>query len=223
MTGRPRRLALVAVLTLTGAGAGYAYWLASDDGETPRPSAAPPPIIPSAPVTPEAERQNGDRPARKAVDHRPDDAPRVAPDPPRLEIPAIDVEAHAIPLGTTANNRLQVPGNWSVVGWWRGGATPGDRGPAVVVGHVDTKTGPAVFYRLRELRAGDEIRFVRKDGSVSRFAVRRMESHSKDDFPTKEVYGPTGGAELRLITCDGSFDWSRGHYRRNRIVFAIRI
>jgi hypothetical protein len=89
-----------------------------------------------------------------------------------------------------------------------------------VVGHVDTKTGPAVFYRLRELRPGDEIKFVRSDGSSAKFIVERSESFRKDAFPTQRVYGPSRRAQLRLITCDGSFDWSRGHYRRNLVVFA---
>jgi sortase (surface protein transpeptidase) len=216
--GRLRRLALLGGLTLAGAAAGYGYWLASQDDE--RPPAASAPVIPSAPAAPQSAPRESGESARESVDHRPDEAPPVPPDPPRLEIPAIDVEAHAVPLGKTADNRLEVPHNWSVVGWWRGGTEPGGRGPAVVVGHVDTKTGPAVFYRLRELRAGDEIRFVRADGSRARFAVSRTESHSKDDFPTQAVYGPTSEPELRLITCDGSFDWSRGHYRRNLIVFA---
>jgi hypothetical protein len=89
-----------------------------------------------------------------------------------------------------------------------------------VVGHVDTKTGPAVFYRLRELAPGDEIRFVKADGSATRFIVERSRSFAKDRFPTAQVYGPTRERELRLVTCDGSFEWSRGHYRNNLVVFA---
>ena len=174
--------------------------------------------MPSAPQGESESAARGEAPRK--VDNRPAEAPPVPPDPPRLEIPAIGVEAHAIPLGTTAGDRLEVPRNWSVVGWWRDGPMPGERGPAVVVGHVDTKTGPAVFYRLRELRPGDVVRFRRADGSASSFAVERSESHAKDRFPTSKVYGPTSEPELRLITCDGSFDWSRGHYRRNLVVYA---
>jgi sortase (surface protein transpeptidase) len=210
---------LLAALTLCGAGGGYAYWAVREGDDDTDSGVIAPPVIPSAP-----EREPRDPPERQArvrtVDHRPEDAPPVAPRLPRLEIPAIGVRAHAVPLGKTAANRLEVPRNWSVVGWWREGPVPGERGPAVVVGHVDTRTGPAVFYRLRELRAGDAVRFRRRDGSVASFVVERTASHSKDRFPTAEVYGPTDGPELRLITCDGSFDWSRGHYRRNLVVYA---
>jgi sortase (surface protein transpeptidase) len=159
-------------------------------------------------------------PRHKHVDHRPDPAPRVAPRPPRIEIPAIRVKAHAIALGKTPDNRLEVPKNWSEVGWWSGGTMPGDRGPAVVVGHVDSKAGPAVFYRLRQLRAGDVVKFVRPDRATARFVVERSRSYSKTSFPTAAVYGPTRDRELRLVTCGGSFDSSTGHYVDNLVVFA---
>lgn len=113
-----------------------------------------------------------------------------------------------------------MPANWSEVGWWEGGALPGEQGSAVVVGHVDSKTGPAVFHRLRELEPGDEVRFVRRNGRAVRFVVERKASHPKARFPTAEVYGPTDDPQLRLITCDGDFDWRSGHYRSNLVVFA---
>ena len=205
------------MLSALGAGGGYLYWASTDDEAGPRRAGVPLPVTRSAPpvharpIPPERGT---------VVDHRPDPAPRVPADPPRLEIPAIKVAAHAIPLGKTSDNHLAVPANWSVVGWWKGGPSPGQRGPAVVVGHVDSKSGPAVFYRLRELRRGDEVRFVRADGSRARFVVEWSRSYSKTRFPTAAVYGPTEGRDLRLVTCDGSFDWSRGHYRDNLVVFA---
>jgi len=113
-----------------------------------------------------------------------------------------------------------VPDNWSVVGWWRGGSEPGEPGPAALVGHVDSQTRPAVFHRLRELRPGDLIRFVRRDTSSARFVVVRKQQVPKTEFPTASVYGETREPTLRLITCGGSFDWSRGHYRDNVIVYA---
>jgi sortase (surface protein transpeptidase) len=197
---------------LLGAAAGYSYWAANDDGSPPR----------RAGIAPVAVRPRAKPPARHRgrVDHRPDPAPRVAPKPPRIEIPAIKVKAHAIPLGKTPENRLEVPTNWSEVGWWSGGPLPGDRGPAVVVGHVDSKAGPAVFYRLRRLRPGDVVRFVRPDHSTARFVVERSRSYAKTSFPTDAVYGPTSDRELRLVTCGGSFDWGTGHYRDNLVVFA---
>ena len=90
----------------------------------------------------------------------------------------------------------------------------------MILGHVDSTSGPAVFYRLRELRPGDLVEVVRADGSRARFAVQRVEEYPKARFPTAEVYYPTLTPELRLVTCGGTFDATAGHYRSNIIVFA---
>jgi LPXTG-site transpeptidase (sortase) family protein len=97
---------------------------------------------------------------------------------------------------------------------------PGDIGPAVIAGHVDSVTEPAVFARLGELRPGDEVRVTLSTGAVEVFAVDSLTSAPKDAFPTQLVYGPTPTAQLRLITCDGVFNSSTGHYLDNLIVFA---
>ena len=89
-----------------------------------------------------------------------------------------------------------------------------------IAGHVDSKTGPPVFYRLHELRAGDEIRMHRTDGTHARFVVRRLESHPTDDFPARSVYGRTREPTLRLVKCSGDFDAATGHYVDNTIIFA---
>ena len=112
------------------------------------------------------------------------------------------------------------PGKWTMAGWYEGGTRPGDPGSAVILGHVDSKRGPAVFYRLRELRRGDDIDIVRADGSSVRFAVDRTEQYDKQRFPTDAVYYPTLTTALRLVTCGGEFDAAAGHYRSNVIVFA---
>jgi sortase (surface protein transpeptidase) len=140
--------------------------------------------------------------------------------PARIEIPAIGVRAPVIRLGLNRDGSLEVPRRWGDTGWWSGGSRPGEPGPAVIAGHVDSKSGPAVFYRLGELRRGDRIRVLRRDGTAADFAVRRLERHPKDAFPTAEVYGRTSGPALRLITCGGAFDRSSGHYTDNTIVFA---
>ena len=114
-------------------------------------------------------------------------------------------------------------GCWAAIGsgWYAGGTRPGDPGSAVILGHVDSKRdGPAVFYRLRDLRRGDEITITRADGSTVRFAVDRTEQFPKSRFPTDDVYYPTLTPALRLVTCGGSFDATAGHYRSNVIVFA---
>ena len=140
--------------------------------------------------------------------------------PVRIEIPAIAVRAPVIRLGLNPDRTLEVPTDYGDTGWWSGGARPGENGPAVIVGHVDSKTGPAVFYRVRELRPGAKIVVVRSDGSRGSFTVQGSERYPKDEFPTARVYGRTDGPTLRLITCGGVFDSSTGHYVDNTIVYA---
>jgi LPXTG-site transpeptidase (sortase) family protein len=125
-----------------------------------------------------------------------------------------------IDLSLNADETLEVPEDYDDTGWWKDGPEPGERGAAVIAGHVDSRTGPAVFYRLHELRAGDEIRVHRTDGTRARFVVRRLERHPKDDFPTHRVYDRTREPTLRLVTCSGDFDVATGHYLDNTIVFA---
>ena len=107
-----------------------------------------------------------------------------------------------------------------LVGWYAPGTRLGDPGSAVILGHVDSKGGPAVFFRLRELRRGDAVTIRRADGSSVRFVVHRTEQHPKDRFPTDAVYYPTLTPTLRLVTCGGEFDATIGRYRSNLIVFA---
>jgi sortase (surface protein transpeptidase) len=142
------------------------------------------------------------------------------PDPARIVISAIGVSAPVISLGLNPDRTLEVPEDYSKTGWFSGGPEPGERGAAVIVGHVDSKTGPAVFYRLRALEPGDVIKIVLEDESTLRFVADSMMAVPKDDFPTKLVYARTQTPTLRLITCDGEFDESTGHYTDNYIVFA---
>jgi sortase family protein len=90
----------------------------------------------------------------------------------------------------------------------------------VIVGHLDSTTGPAVFYRLALLRPGDGVTITRQDGSVVHFRVTRVTSFARDSFPSTEVYGPTAGPSLRLITCGGTWDWLKQRYTNNVVVFA---
>jgi sortase (surface protein transpeptidase) len=145
---------------------------------------------------------------------------RATPVPVRIEIPAIGVTSSLDRLGRAADKTVQVPSRWEVAGWYAAGTRPGDPGSAVILGHVDSRSGPAVFYRLRELRRGDLVEVARADGSTARFAVQRTEQYDKRRFPTDEVYYPTLTPALRLVTCGGEFDATAGHYRSNIIVFA---
>jgi sortase (surface protein transpeptidase) len=146
---------------------------------------------------------------------------RGAPSPPvHLRIPAIGVSAAVVRLGLNRDGTLQVPGDFDVTGWFAGGPAPGETGPAVVAGHIDSRSGPAVFYRLRELRPGQEITVGRRDGSSVRFAVDGVAQYPKDAFPTEAVFGPAPEPLLRLITCGGAFDRSQRSYRDNIVVTA---
>ncbi|MBW3615547.1 MAG: class F sortase [Actinobacteria bacterium] len=152
-------------------------------------------------------------------------APASAPDPGvlspiRIEVPAIAVDAPVDPLGVTDSGELQVPADYQRVGWWADGASPGAPGPAVLVGHLDSTSGPAVFFKLDKLKIGDRIFVHREDGSASEFTVTKRESYAKDRFPTLDVYGSTEGPTLRLVTCYGSFDRRTRHYRDNLVVYA---
>jgi hypothetical protein len=146
---------------------------------------------------------------------------RLPPSPPvRLEIPAIGVSARLVRLGLDPDGRMQAPGDFQAAGWFTGAAEPGQLGPAVIAGHVDSRTGPAVFYRLRELRPGDLVRVVRADRQVVRFVVGSLARYPKPALPGDQVYGPTTTPALRLITCAGTFDRDRRSYRDNLLVTA---
>jgi len=137
-------------------------------------------------------------------------------------IPAIGVSAPIVDLGLNPDGALEVPPpGFLEAGWYAGSSVPGERGPAVIVGHVDSRSGPAVFYRLRELTPGATVA-VRVSGEGLRpFVVTDVAEYPKSAFPTEAVYGPTSRPTLRLITCGGTFDFSTGHYVDNVVVFAV--
>jgi len=146
---------------------------------------------------------------------------RLPPAPPvRVEIPAIGVSSALVPLGLDPDGQMQVPADFARAGWYTGGPQPGQLGPAVIAGHVDSRTGPAVFYRLRELRAGDRVRVVRADRRVVEFVVESLASYPKRALPGAQVWGATTAPALRLVTCAGVFDRSSRSYRDNLVVSA---
>jgi LPXTG-site transpeptidase (sortase) family protein len=124
-------------------------------------------------------------------------------------------------LGLTASRTMQVPTDVSDAGWYTGSPRPGETGSAVIVGHIDSATGPAVFFRLRALRRGDLIYVERRHGRLAVFRVTAVRSFLKSRFPTAAVYGPVPNAQLRLITCGGTFDPMTGRYLSNVVVFAV--
>ena len=150
-------------------------------------------------------------------------APRPVAAPVSLTIPLIGVQTRLITLGLTSSGALEVPSSTSVAGWYTGGPKPGAIGSAIIVGHIDSVTGPGVFYRLSELRPGDKVYVKRADGTVVEFRVTSVQTYPKDHFPTEDVFGPVPDAELRLITCGGAFDFATHHYLSNIVVYAVEV
>lgn len=144
-------------------------------------------------------------------------------DPVAVALPGLGLRSELDHLRLQPTGELEAPRRWHVAGWYVGGPRPGQRGPAVIAGHVDGPGGPAVFWRLREVRLGDRVEVTRADGTTAAFAVTRTLVVPKSGFPTDEVYGPTPHPELRLITCTGPFDRRSGHYVDNLIVFATEV
>ncbi|MFE9026341.1 class F sortase [Streptomyces iakyrus] len=182
-------------------------WLLRDGAETqapPQPSAAQ--------ARAGLAGRAGERPA----------VPPLPPSPPdRIRIPAIGVNAPLTGLGLTRTGSLDVPpaAEKNLAGWYEAGTTPGERGTAVVAGHVDNADGPAVFYDLGALARGSTIEVDRRDGGVAVFTVDAVEVHAAKDFPDERVYGAAERPELRVITCGGTYSRGSG-YQGNVVVFA---
>ncbi|MDF5757695.1 class F sortase [Spongiactinospora sp. TRM90649] len=143
--------------------------------------------------------------------------------PVHLSIPAIGVSAPIEPVGRGWGGTIAVPSvhEPNLVGWYEEGATPGERGPATLLGHVDTaSSGPAVFYGLGRLRPGDEVKIRREDGSLAAFEVNAVRVYAKTAFPARQVYGPTPAPTLRLVTCGGRYDPAGREYLDNIVAFA---
>ncbi|MFK4226731.1 class F sortase [Streptomyces sp. NPDC019890] len=139
----------------------------------------------------------------------------------RVRIPAIRVDAPVMNVGLDHDGWIAAPPpqDPNIAGWYQNGIAPGQRGTAVVVGHVDNLSGPAVFYGLGSIQKGEHIEVSRFDGKTAIFEVYGVEVFSKQDFPGARVYGDTGFAELRVITCGGGYTKSNG-YSGNVVVFA---
>lgn len=150
----------------------------------------------------------------------------AASTPTRLDIPAIGVSSELLQLGLNPDRTVEVPplGRDSRAGWYKYSPTPGQLGPAVLLGHVDSaEYGPGVFFKLGALRPGDTLTVTRADHTAAVFRVDRVVSYPKDHFPTLAVYGNTDHAALRLITCGGKFDLSTHNYESNIVAYASLI
>jgi hypothetical protein len=143
----------------------------------------------------------------------------------RLSIPEIGILAHVIRLGGPPTGAIAVPSFSEVwdVGWYRYGVVPGDQGNALLLGHVDTYMGPAVFYDLYELRPGDIVSVVLSHNDIQQFKVHWVKEVLKSDFPASRVLGSTEGHHLWLVTCGGQFDYVTRSYLSNIVVYTTLI
>lgn len=180
-------------------------WLLRDAAGTP------------APPQPSAAQAHSGRPA--LAPGRPAALP---PSPPKsIRIPAIDVDAPLTGLSLTGTGSLDAPPpeRKNLAGWYEAGTAPGERGTAIVAGHVDNADGPAVFYSLGALRKGSSVEVDRADGRTAVFTVHAVEAYDARDFPDERVYGAAKRPELRIITCGGGWSRTTG-YRGNVVVYA---
>jgi sortase (surface protein transpeptidase) len=154
---------------------------------------------------------------------KPAGAPGVKPTdrsvPLTLSIPAIGLSAPLSELGLNPNHTVQVPTNFQEPGWYKFGPSPGQLGSSVILGHVDSYQGPAIFFRLKSLRPGDHVDVTLADGVVTHFAVRQVAMYPKSSFPTLQVYGSHGYSALQLVTCGGVFDTQTRSYLSNVVVY----
>jgi hypothetical protein len=165
----------------------------------------------------------------QAPPDQPPPLPQITPAPPmlpstpiRIVIKRLGINAPIRSVGLTKAGTIEVPpsDNPNLAGWYRNMSTPGEAGPAVLLGHKDTRTRSAVFSRLWEIKNGDTIEVKRQDKTTAVFTVGGVEQASKKTFPTERVYGGRENAQLHLITCGGTYDRSIGHYTDNIIVYA---
>ncbi|MCM0620593.1 class F sortase [Nocardioides bruguierae] len=140
--------------------------------------------------------------------------------PVRVEVPALGIDVAVGRLGLRDDGVLEAPPRWQRAGWYAGGPRPGETGPAVIAGHVDSPTGPAAFTGLSAIAPGDRVVVTDAAGTRHVFVVTRLADSPKDSFPTRAVYGPTPDEELRLITCSGDYDSDAGGYQDNLVVYA---
>ena len=149
-------------------------------------------------------------------------APKTLPksDPIQLKIPDIAIDINLITVGKNPDNTLEVPKDAQVPAWYRLSPTPGELGPSIIVGHVDSPRGPAIFWKLNQLKTDQIIEVTRSDNSSARFRVTEVKQFEQNAFPTEEVYGTIRHAGLRLITCGGVFNRTTQSYSHNTVVFA---
>lgn len=184
-----------------------------------RQESAPPSAAPAAPPAPPADGGGGQAGGGEAAPGGKAAALQASP-PQRISIPSLQVSSSLVDLGQDKRGAMETPTDPDKAGWYTPGPTPGAKGPAVIAGHVTWNGAKAVFFRLGELKKGDDIEVTRQDGRTAKFTVDKIAQYPKSKFPTLEVYRNIDHAGLRLITCGGDFDKTKHHYSDNVVVYA---
>jgi sortase (surface protein transpeptidase) len=210
------KLAAALAAAVIGATLGVGLVIVLGQNGLPQP-AIPASLSTTAPTSEPSEPADSFQPARPSDTSSPEREP--VPKPVRVVIPAIDVDAELVGLGIHDDGSMEVP-NFGLAGWYEPGPRPGEPGPAVIAAHVDSVRGPDVFFRLRDLTAGDKITVEQADGRKTTFRVQRSEQQLKEELPAKRIWNDTDEVVLRLITCGGDFDPNERSYRSNVIVYA---
>ena len=190
---------------------------------SPEPTTSPTPTQEAEPTgTPSAEPMTQAATTPPPV---PTAAPEAAGLPVRLQIDTrtVKVDAAVEEVGHTDKGTMGVPKAWENVAWFKLGTRPGQPGNAVIAGHLDSKTGPAVFWRLGELKPGEVVSVVNDQGETTRFEVKKTAVYETEEAPLQEVFGPSDAARLNLITCDGAFDQETRTYDRRLVVYTEKI
>jgi hypothetical protein len=139
--------------------------------------------------------------------------------PTAIDVPSIGLHSSLVQLDQNDDGSVQVPSSFHVAGWYRRSVTPGQIGPTIILGHVDSKAGPGIFYRLGALHPGDRVTVNRANGTAVTFEITGVREYLKSQFPTIAVYGNTPVPTIRLVTCGGTFDRSTGHYLSNIVAY----
>ena len=214
---------------------------------TEEPTAAPPapptnaPTQAPAPTTP-PEANPTDVPAPSVIPTAPptstpaataEPTPTSAPDEPatpmrlKIDTGAVQVDAAIEYVGKVASGpnegAMDVPKAWENVAWYEPGYLPGEPGNSVLAGHLDSTTGPAVFYKLDQIKVGDILTVVDKDNRSIQFRVTKSQVYYNDEAPLYEIFGPSDESHLNLITCDGAFDRNSKEYDRKLVVFSVLV
>ncbi|WP_410627896.1 class F sortase [Amycolatopsis sp. cmx-8-4] len=213
---RRRRVLLLALALVLAVVGGGLVWIGVTRTSGPEPVASagsiPPPTTmtvaaTSAPVT------TGPAAPRPPV-------PLSRSTPVSLQVPSIGVSSSLLSLGLNPDRTVEAPKDFSKAGWYDKGPTPGEAGASVILGHIDSYRGPAVFSRLAKLGPGDQIDVLRSDGRTATFMVDAKRQYPKSRFPANDVYGAVEYAGLRLVTCGGEFDRAARSYLDNIVVYA---